>query len=68
MRDQRGVRCGRADHGQVGRHLLVALDELVALGAAQPAGVGELLEPLPLVRVREHVRVEIHATKPRVPG
>ena len=59
--DERRVRGRRTHHGQVGRHLRIALDELVALRPAEPARLHQLLEPCPLVRVREHVGVEVHA-------
>ena len=43
------------------RDLRIEVDQLVALGALEPPAVDQLLEPLPLVRVRQHVRVEVHA-------
>ena len=61
MPDQRRVGRRRADHGQVGGDLRVEVDELVALGALEPPAVDQLLKTLPLVRVRQHVRVEVHA-------
>ena len=44
----------------------VEVHELVALGALEPPAVDQLLQTLPLVRVRQHVRVEVHAPTPRL--
>ena len=52
--DHGRVRCRGADHRQVGRHPLVALDELVALATVEPPLLGQRREPLPLRVVREH--------------
>ena len=60
VRDQGRVRRRGAYDGQVGRDLLVALDQLVGLGSVQPALAGQRLEPLPLGRVRRDVGVEVH--------
>ena len=43
---------------------LVELDQLVALRTAEAAPAGELVEPSPVGRVREHVGVEVHAGQP----
>ena len=61
MGDERRVGGRRTDDGEVGGDLLVEIDQLVALGPAEPAAVDQPLEPLPLVRVGQHVRVEVHA-------
>ena len=59
--DQSRVRGGGAYDGQVGRDLLVAVDELVGLPTAQRPPPAELLEPLPAAGVRGHEGVDVHA-------
>ena len=66
VRDERRVGRGRAQHRQVGGDLLVALDELVGLVAAQPALAQQRLEAGPVRVVCEHIRVQVHAAKPRL--
>ena len=46
----------------------VEVDQLVASAPLQPPAVDQLFQPLPLVRVREHVRVEVHTPYPRLTG
>ncbi len=60
MGDQRGVGRRGADDRQVGRDLLVELDELIALGSGELADTEQLFEASPVTRVRDHVRIEVH--------
>ena len=61
MGDHLGVGGGGAHDREVGRGVLVELDQLVALRAAQPSRPDQCVEALPRVLVREHVGVEVHA-------
>ena len=57
VRDDGGVRRGRAHGRQLRRHLLVEAHQLVGLRPAQPAGPGELVQPLPArCRARRRTR------------
>jgi hypothetical protein len=51
---------GRLDLRELGRARLVALDQLVGLGAGEAPLLPELGKPVPLIAVRGGEGVEIH--------
>ena len=60
MPHDRGVGGGRAHLGQVCGHTLVEVEQLVRLGGGEAAALAQHVEPIPLLVVRGHERVDVH--------